>query len=169
MPLIHFIPKHCRQCGAPLELRRPEFEDRDRLVCPACGFIAYTNPLLVAGAVPEDRDGILLLRRGIEPARGSWTFPAGFVELGETVAEAAVRETREEIGVTIRITGLLGVYSYAETGVVTVVYRAKVEGGVPAVSREAEAVAKFSAGDIPWKEVAFRSTRDALKDWTARS
>ncbi len=123
------------------------------------------NPLVVAGAVPEKGGKALLLRRGIEPMKHFWTFPAGFVELGESVADGAIRETLEEVGVRITLKGILGVYSYSEHGVVTVVYRAEVAGGKSRISREAEEIKMFSKSDIPWKKLAFLSTRDALKDW----
>lgn len=162
---IHYVPRFCSQCGGSLEKKFIAEENHERLVCPACGYIVYLNPQVVAGAVPCDRGKILLLRRGIEPARGAWTFPAGFVELGETVAEAAVRETKEETGVEIEVRGLLGVYSYSEFGVVTVVYLADVVGGLPQTSHEALEIREFSPDHIPWAELAFWSTKDALKDW----
>lgn len=165
---IHFFPKFCSQCGGALSRKFVEEEKQDRLCCPGCGFIAYVNPQIVAGALPEDGDGkILLLRRGIEPMKSSWTFPAGFVELGETVEAGALRETREETGVEIRVRDLLGVYSYPDASVVTVVYLADEAGGQVTLTREAEEIARFSPENIPWNELAFRSTRDALNDWAA--
>ena len=163
---IHFVPKFCSRCGGKLDTKFIPEEKQERLHCAACGFIAYLNPPVVAGAIPETRGKILLLRRGIEPALHAWTFPAGFVELGESVAEAAVRETREETGVEIQVGKIIGVYSYSDAGVVTVVYRAKVVGGAQKITREAEEIAEFTKKTIPWKELAFRSTGEALKDWT---
>ena len=164
---IHFVPRFCSQCGARLGKKFVQEENRERLTCSACGFIAYLNPYVVAGTIPRDGDGkILLLRRGIEPAKHAWTFPAGFVELGESVEEAAVRETREEIGVEIKVRELLGVYSYSNVGVATVVYLADVVGGALKTCQEAEEIAGFNKESIPWTELAFRSTQDALKDWS---
>ena len=134
---IHFVPRYCTQCSGALEKKFIPGEQQHRLCCKNCGFIAYLNPQVVAGAIPSNGGDIFLLRRGIEPARHSWTFPAGFVELGESVAEGAVRETAEEIGLEVRIGNLLGVYSYPDAGVVTVVYMADVVGGSPKTSNEA--------------------------------
>ncbi len=140
-------------------------ENQKRFSCGRCGFIAYLNPLLVAGAIPEKDGKILLLRRGIEPMKHLWTFPAGFVELGETVSAGAVRETREEVGLRVGLRGVLGVYSYPKYGVATVVYRAIVLGGRPKTCLESEEIQYFAPNKIPWKELAFRSTRQALQDW----
>lgn len=140
-------------------------EEQERLLCLRCGFIAYLNPLLVAGALPVKAGKVLLLRRGIEPMRHLWTFPAGFVELYETIEEGARRETLEEVGLRVALGEMVGAYSYPKYGAVTVVYTATVTGGRARTSREAEEIKYFSAEDIPWDELAFRSTRDALKDW----
>lgn len=162
------LAKFCLQCGRPLEERLVEEEGRVRLVCPACRYIHYLNPKVVAGAIPQKDGKVILLRRSIEPGRGRWTFPAGYVEWGESVPEAAVRETREEVGVEIAIISLLNVYSYPDSGVVTVVYTAEVVGGAPERGAETEEVALFAPHEIPWEELAFRSTKEALRDWTGR-
>lgn len=98
--------------------------------------------------------------------KSAWTFPAGFVELGETTREAAVRETKEEVGIDINVGDVLGVYAYADAGVVTVVYWAEVTGGEARISEEAEEIGEFTASTIPWDDLAFRSTKEALRDWT---
>ncbi len=110
----------------------------------------------------------MLLRRGIEPMKGLWTFPAGHAELGETVWDAAIRETKEETRVNILPQKLLGVYSYKFGGAAMVVYEAKITGGRPGTTQESLEVREFYPSDIPWDELAFRSTRDALKDWVKR-
>ena len=125
------------------------------------------NPLVVAGAIPVMNDRVILIRRGIEPARGLWTYPAGFVEMKETIAQAAVREAKEETGFKISARGLLGIYSYEDAGVVTIVYRADVIGGAAMLCKESMEIKEFTAKNIPWKSLAFRSTKDALKDWVA--
>ena len=109
---------------------------------------------------------VVLARRAIEPARGYWTFPSGYVELGESAREAAIRETWEEVGLHVRIKSLLGVYSYADAGVVTVVYLARVlKGPCQSLGSESLEVRFFSPQDVPWDRLAFRSTRDALESW----
>ncbi|MFN3475962.1 MAG: NUDIX hydrolase [Candidatus Methylomirabilales bacterium] len=155
----------CPQCGRRLEERMVEEEGRVRRVCPSCRYIHYLNPKVVAGAIPQKDGKVILLRRSIEPARGKWTFPAGYVELGESVSEAAIRETKEEVGLDIEIASLLNVYSYPDSGIVTVVYTAHVMGGKLEKGSEAEEVAAFSLHEIPWEELAFRSTEEALREW----
>ena len=158
----------CVRCGGELRQEWVKEEGRQRLVCQACGFILYQNPKVVAGAIPHQDGRILLLRRKIEPARGKWTYPAGYVELGETVEEAAIRETHEEASLEIGQLSLLNVYSYRESPVVTVVYLAQIVGGDPRAGDEAQEVSLFSAEELPWEELAFRSTRDGLQDWIRR-
>lgn len=157
--------RYCPRCGGGLESRRVDAEQRLRKVCPACGFIFYLNPKVVAAAVPRQGPGIWLVRRDIEPSRGLWTFPGGYVDLGETVPGAAVREAYEETRLDIRLDGLLDVYSYAGADVVMVVYRATVVGGTASPTPESREVRRFHPGDIPWGELAFPSTRDALADY----
>jgi ADP-ribose pyrophosphatase YjhB (NUDIX family) len=158
-------PRYCLKCGGALRERFLREEGRPRRVCRACGFIAYENPKLVAATLPVRRGRLCLLRRDIEPSRGFWTFPAGYMEMNESVEEAAVRETREEIRCRVVLEGLHGVYSYADSGVVTVVYRARVVGPGPRAGKESQCVKAFLPKDIPWDELAFRSTYHALKDY----
>ncbi|MGQ0643915.1 MAG: NUDIX domain-containing protein [Elusimicrobiota bacterium] len=159
--------KFCLRCGGKLAWRLVREENCRRRVCGQCRFIAYQNPLVVAAALPERAGKIYLLRRGIEPSRGLWTFPGGYMEMGETAEQAAARETLEEIHARVKITGLHNVYSYADAGVVTLVYRARVLGPEPRPSPEAQCVEAFRAEDIPWRELAFRSTFHALREWVA--
>jgi len=162
------VVQYCLRCGGGVREQWVEVERRERPVCETCGFILYLNPKVVAGAIPC-RDGrILLLRRRVEPAVGKWTFPAGYVELGESVEEAARRETQEEVALAIDDLSLLNVYSYRESPVVTVVYLSRIVGGEPQTGEEAEEVAFFSPEALPWEELAFRSTRDALREWVLR-
>jgi len=120
---------------------------------------------VVAGAVPRQEDRVWLVRRSIEPSSGKWTFPGGYVDLGETLAQAAIRETQEETLLNIRLDGLLNVYSYANVGIVLVVYRAIVVSGVAGTTPESQEVRAFRIEDIPWAELAFPSTREALTDY----
>src|SRR5436190_16155521 len=110
----------CTQCGARLEVRQLPTEDRPRLVCPACGQIQYLNPKVVSGSLPVQDGKLWLLRRGIEPRYGFWTYPAGFQEWDESTEDAATRETLEEIGCDIEIDRLFGIYSHANSPVVNI-------------------------------------------------
>jgi 8-oxo-dGTP diphosphatase len=157
--------RYCPRCGGTLEERYVEIEQHVRKICSSCGFIFYLNPKVVAGAVPRQDNRIWLVRRNIEPSSGSWTFPGGYVDFGERVPDAAIRETLEETGLHIRLDGLLNVYSYDNVGIVLVAYRATVTGGVPEVSRESREVRDFLIDDIPWEDLAFRSTREALVEY----
>jgi ADP-ribose pyrophosphatase YjhB (NUDIX family) len=164
--------KFCPRCGGPLKEQFVEIEQQVRKVCIGCGFIFYLNPKVVAAAVPNEKEKIWLLRRNIEPGTGRWTFPGGYVDLGERVQDAAIRETREEIQLDIRLDGLLNVYSYNDVGIVLVVYCATVVGGSAAITAECQEVSSFALKDIPWAELAFPSTREALEDycrWAAAS
>ena len=161
---------HCTRCGARLELGPIEGEDRDRLACTECGFIAYVNPRLVVTTLPITANGeVLLLRRGIEPARGLWAQPGGFLEIDETVREAAVRETLEEIGVVVEPGEIVGLYSRPEAAIVVVAFEATIVGGEPRTTREALEVRPFAPDAIPWPEIAFRTSEWALRDWLRRA
>jgi ADP-ribose pyrophosphatase YjhB (NUDIX family) len=116
---------------------------------------------------PRQEDRVWLVRRSIEPSSGRWTFPGGYVDLGETLAEAAIRETQEETLLHIRLDGLLNVYSYANVGIVLVVYRATVVGGIAGTTPESQEVRAFRIEDIPWADLAFPSTREALTDYVS--
>lgn len=151
--------RFCPRCGRPAEIDYPR-----RVTCPHCGYAAYSNPKPVAGIIPLDAEGrIILLRRGFDPGRGLWTFPGGFVDLGESVEEAARRELDEELGIEIELGPLVGVYSRAEERVVLIVYRGRAVGE-PHPTPEALEVHAFAAAEIPWDELAFWSTTRALRD-----
>jgi len=159
--------KFCFRCGGILQKKFVRAENRRRLVCADCGQITYLNPKVVAGMVPLTRSGkVVLLKRKIAPGKGKWTYPAGFLEMGESVAAGARRETREEIGARVKLNKLVGIYSYKKLGVVTVVYDGKILSGErPRKGNEAEEVRAFPIGKIPWKKLAFRSTVQALSEW----
>ena len=157
--------KFCPLCGAPLVERYLDEEQHIRKVCSGCGYIFYLNPKVAAGVIPREGDDIWLLRRNIEPGDGCWTFPGGYVDLGESVPDAAVREALEETGLNVRLDGLLNVYSYTNVGIVLVAYRGSVIGGKAMLSHESREVRAFPLEDIPWSELAFTSTRDALREY----
>ena len=149
--------------------RDPETEHRERAVCPSCGFIAYVNPRLVVTTIPvTDAGEAVLLRRGIEPGRGAWAQPGGFLEVDETVAEAAVRETLEETGLLVEPGEIVGLYSRLEAAVVVVVFEARIVGGTARVTPEALEVATFAPDAIPWDEIAFKTSYWAIRDWVSR-
>jgi ADP-ribose pyrophosphatase YjhB (NUDIX family) len=151
--------KFCPRCGAT-----PRVEFPRSLQCEHCGYAAFYNPKPVAGAVPREPDGrVWLLRRGFDPSAGLWTFPGGFVDLGESVEEAARREAKEELEIDIELTGLIGVYSRPRDRVVLVVYEATLDGD-PRPTPEAPEIRAFAPGELPWDELAFWSTEQALRD-----
>jgi ADP-ribose pyrophosphatase YjhB (NUDIX family) len=145
--------------------RMPEGEDRERLVCGDCGYVAYENPKIVVGSVVVEGDRILLCRRAIEPRRGFWTLPAGYMELGETTEEGARREAWEEARARLELNGILAIYSIARIGQVQIIYKAQLaEPGISAGPESLE-VRFFTWEDIPWDEIAFPSVRWALTAW----
>ena len=151
--------RFCPRCGQPAEVDFPH-----RITCAHCDYCAYYNPKPVAAAIPVDDDGrVILLRRGFDPGRGLWTFPGGFVDLGESVAQAARRETQEELGIDVNLGALVGVYSRADERVVLIVYGALALGR-PRATPEAVEVRAFGLDEIPWHELAFWSTELALRD-----
>lgn len=158
---------HCPRCGERLEERRVVPHDRPRLVCAACGFVFYLDPKVAVGAICRSGEGIILLRRGIEPGYGKWVFPSGYVDRGETVEGAARREALEEINADIRLKRLINVYSYEGQSVVVIVFEAEVIGGAVRGGEEALEVRAFAPDAIPWDDLAFRSTREALRDCLA--
>jgi ADP-ribose pyrophosphatase YjhB (NUDIX family) len=151
--------RFCPRCG-----RRAQVDFPRRIECPSCGYTAYYNPKPVACAIPVDAEGrAILLRRGFDPGRGLWTFPGGFVDLGESVEDAARREADEELGLAIELGALVGVYSRADERVVLIVYRARAIGR-PRTTPEAIEVRAFSPAEIPWSELAFWSTELSLRE-----
>ncbi len=160
---------YCSRCGSRLRLGRLAHEDRERLACDACGFIAYVNPRLVVTTLPiTDRGEVMLLRRGIEPGRGLWAQPGGFMEVDETVHEGAVRETFEETGLVVEPGHILGLYTRPEAAIVVIAFEARIVGGEPRQTPEALEVHPFAPDTIPWPEIAFRTTEWALRDWIRR-
>jgi len=150
-----------------LAARRHPPEQRERLTCSDCGRIHYQNPIVVASVILERGGTVLLLRRARPPRAGTWVFPGGFVEMGETVAAAATRECIEETGVDPCLGPLLGVYDRPGPGVVVIVYRATPGGGEPHPGHEATELRWFPAHTLPWHDLAFDTTVAALRDWAA--
>jgi ADP-ribose pyrophosphatase YjhB (NUDIX family) len=147
----------------------PEGDNRERLVCDGCGFVLYRNPKVVVGAVIEHDGRVLLCRRAIDPRRGFWTIPAGYLELAETTAEGAAREAREEAGAEIAIEGMLAVYSIPRISQVQVIYAARLTRPDFAPGVETLEARLAAWHEIPWDELAFPSVRWALGHWRDRA
>lgn len=158
----------CPRCGSRLVLRALKEHEPERLVCEGCNYVLFLDPKVATGCIFEIEGRIALLRRSIEPGYGKWVFPGGYVDRGETLEAAAIRETLEEVGVTVRVTSLLGAYSYAGRPVVVVVYTGEATAGRFAAGDEALESRLFLPSEIPWQELAFSSTFDALADYTRR-
>jgi ADP-ribose pyrophosphatase YjhB (NUDIX family) len=161
----HIEYRFCPRCGGDLENRVVKATEPKRLVCLNCSFIFYQDPKVVAATLFTLEGGIVLLKRGVEPALGKWVFPGGYVDRGETVQDAAIRETREESQVEVELGPLLNVYSYRHSSSVIVVYTAQVVTGKLAAGDECVEAKTFAPDKIPWEDLAFDSTRDALKDY----
>jgi 8-oxo-dGTP diphosphatase len=152
----------CLQCGMALEDRF--HEDRNRPTCPDCGFIHYLDPKVAVAVIVGDPSGVLLGKRCIDPGSGRWSFPAGYVNRGEVLEDAAMREVQEELGVDVRLKGLVGVYSEEGNPVVLVVYGGEISHGVPrADGREISDIQYFGLVELP--ELAFPHDRKVLADW----
>jgi ADP-ribose pyrophosphatase YjhB (NUDIX family) len=160
---------HCSRCGSSLRLGPIDGEHRDRLACDACGHIAYVNPRLVVTMIPvNDAGEAVLLRRGIDPGRGSWAQPGGFLEVDETVTEGAIRETLEETGLVVEPGEIVGLYSRLEAAIVVIAFEGRIVGGTARLTAEALEIASFAPDRIPWDGIAFETTTWALSDWVAR-
>lgn len=158
---------YCSQCGAPVVRRVPTGDSLLRHVCEHCGVIHYHNPRVVVGCVPQWHNRILLCRRAIEPRRGFWTLPAGFMEIGETTAEAAARETLEEANARVEVLDLFTLYSLPHIGQVHMMYRALMRDGEFSPGPESLEVALFGEEAIPWPHLAFSTVGETLKHFFA--
>jgi 8-oxo-dGTP diphosphatase len=157
--------KYCPVCGGRFETRLLRAGEPERLVCTQCGFVFYLDPKVAVGTIIRNDAGqIVLVRRAIEPGYGKWVFPGGYVDRGEAVTAAALREAREETGLEIRIDRLIDVYSYAGRAPVIIVYAATMIGGCLACDEESFEARFFAPEAIPWDELAFRSTEAGVRE-----
>ena len=160
--------KHCKDCGTAVVYRIPDDGDtKARAVCTACHTVHYENPLNVVGTVPYWGDKVLLCKRNIEPRRGKWTLPAGFMELNETVAEGAARETLEEAGAQFEMEGFFSLLNVARVGQVHMFYRARLLSDQFDPGYETLEARLFSEAEIPWEEIAFRTVKATLEHYFA--
>ena len=154
--------KYCRECGSAVQYLIPADDARPRAVCSSCSTIHYENPLNVVGTIPVWGDQVLLCRRAIEPRRGLWTLPAGFMELDETTAQGAARETDEEAGLRIELESLFSVMNVARVGQVHFFYRARMLDTSMNPGPETLEARLFYEHEIPWDELAFRTVKETL-------
>jgi ADP-ribose pyrophosphatase YjhB (NUDIX family) len=160
--------KHCKECGTAVVYRLPDDGDsKERAVCTACATVHYENPLNVVGTVPHWGDKVLLCKRNIEPRWGKWTLPAGFMELGETTAEGAARETDEEAGAQFEMQALFSLLNVARVGQVHLFYRARLLSDQFNPGTETIEARLFAEDEIPWDEMAFRTVKETLERYFA--
>lgn len=157
--------RFCPECATPLVRRVPELDDRERDVCEGCGAIHYSNPKIVTGCLVTAGARVLLARRAIEPRRGYWTLPAGFMENDETTAEGAARETWEEARANVEIEALYTVFNLPHIDQVHMFFRGQLIGGRFDAGPESLEVALFTADEIPWDDLSFPVVRDTLRYW----
>lgn len=161
-PIRHDRYRFCPACGAPLELQRLRPDEPERLICAKCSGVVYLDPKVVTCVILEIGDRILLMRRKREDGADKWLLPGGYVDEGEPVERAAIREIREEVSLDITLDGLVGVFSYAGWPPVIIVYCARLDRAEPSAGEETEELDLFTRDEIPWDNLAFPSTRDAL-------
>jgi ADP-ribose pyrophosphatase YjhB (NUDIX family) len=163
--------KHCRNCGTAVDIRLPDDGDtKPRAVCPACHLVHYDNPLNVVGTVPVWGDSgqyVLLCKRNIEPRFGKWTLPAGFMELNETTAEGAARETVEEAGAQFEMGEIFTLMNVSRVGQVHIYYRARLLSDIFDPGHETIEARLFTEDQIPWDEIAFRTVKETLEHYFA--
>jgi ADP-ribose pyrophosphatase YjhB (NUDIX family) len=163
------IQKHCRTCGSSVTHRLPDDGDtRTRAVCTVCALVHYDNPLNVVGTVPvwgQSGEQVLLCKRNIEPQRGKWTLPAGYMEMGETTSAGAARETYEEAGAAFEMQELFTIINVARVGQVHFFYRARLLSATFDPGHETMEAKLFSEEEIPWDELAFRTVGDTLRHY----
>ena len=163
---MEVVYRFCPSCAGALESRLLKAGDPERLVCQRCGQVLYLDPKVAVGTIIRTSDDrIVLVRRAIEPGYGLWVFPGGYVDRGEEVTRAAIREAREEAGLDVELQRLINIYSYAQ--LIVIVYAARAIGGALCVDEECLEARLFEPADIPWDRLAFHSTGQALREYLA--
>ncbi len=162
--------RFCPSCAGVLERRRLKQGEPLRPVCTRCGQIVYLDPKVAVGTIIRtDDERLVLVRRAIEPGYGRWVFPGGYVDRGEDVTAAAVREAREEAGLDVELERLVNIYSYAKRSLIVIVYAARIVGGELCTDDECLEARLFVPREIPWDELAFHSTTQALQEYLSSS
>jgi len=155
--------KYCSHCRADVEFKIPEGDNRPRFICPACDFIFYENPRIIAGCIPVYEGKVLLCKRAIEPRLGYWTLPAGFMENGETTQQAALRETYEEAYASPELGALFSVCNIPGVNQVHLFYMAQMTEAEYGSGPESLEVELYDEADIPWQDLAFGTVRQTLE------
>ncbi|GAB6146299.1 NUDIX hydrolase [Desulfocicer niacini] len=155
----------CSSCGGTMEQAIPEDDEHVRAICTRCGFIHYLNPKMVVGCIPQWGEQVLMCRRNIEPGKGKWTLPAGYLENGETVEEGAARETLEETRARVNITGPCRLFNIPHVNQMYLMFRAELLSKEFGPTSESTHVALFSKENIPWDNIAFSVIRKTLEDF----
>ncbi|HUS23985.1 MAG TPA: NUDIX hydrolase [Candidatus Binatia bacterium] len=158
---------YCSCCGTRVELRVPPGDHLERAVCPRCGEIHYRNPKVIVGCIPEWHDRILMCRRSIEPRLGRWTFPAGFLELGESTAQGAAREAREEARADVEVGALFAVIGVPYVSQIYMVHRGRLRAESFGPTLESSEVRLMRQEEIPWDEIAFPTVWHSLRHFFA--
>ncbi len=162
-------PKFCSRCGSPMTKAVPPGDSHPRHVCTSCAFVHYLDPKVACGTIAEVDGRFALIERNIDPRKGYWSFPCGFMEIDETTEQAALRETKEETGLDVALEGHLGTYSYPDSfhggSIVVVVYRAKILGGTLQAADDCSDAKMIGPAEIPWDKLAFKSSISAIQDW----
>jgi 8-oxo-dGTP diphosphatase len=159
--------RFCPVCGGEFRATALRAGEPERFVCQACRFIYYVDPKVAVGTVIRvaDDQRVVLVRRAIEPGYGKWVFPGGYVDRGEVVEQAAIREAREEVGLDVRLEGLVGIYSYSGRTPIVIVYAARAIAGEMVTDEESLEARLFASAEIPWGDLAFKSTEEAMRDY----
>ncbi|MDQ3486319.1 MAG: NUDIX hydrolase [Acidobacteriota bacterium] len=158
--------RFCPTCAGPLESRLLKPGDPERLVCTRCGQVIYLDPKVAVGTIIRtDDDRLVMVRRAIEPGYGLWVFPGGYVDRGEEVTAAAIREAREEAGIDVRLEKLVNIYSYARRSLIVLVYAGRMVGGELCTDEECLEARLFHPDELPWDQLAFDSTSRGLRDY----
>jgi len=162
-------PKFCSRCGAPMTKAVPPGDSHPRHVCTSCAFVHYLDPKVACGTIAEVDGRFALIERNIDPRKGYWSFPCGFMEIDETTEQAALRETKEETGLDVALEGHLGTYSYPDSfhggSIVVVVYLARILGGTLQAADDCSDAKMITPAEIPWDKLAFKSSISAIQDW----